>query len=1366
MEKVENVAKILIPTNKSEKPYYLGLDIGTNSVGWAVSHKDYRIVSKNGKSLWGVRLFSSASTAAERRTFRSARRRRKREVQRIKWLQEFFAEAINKKDPLFFQRLQESFFYPEDKTMRQSNTLFNDTNYTDQNYHQQYPTIYHLRKDLIESSEPHDVRLVYLACHHIIKKRGHFLFPGEEISIEKQTDEIAEAFQSSIMDHLYIDISLNVIETIIQILGQTDINRTVKSELILQLLPNNDRVEKELAKLISGRKINFYTLFEDDGLKQAEVSSVEFTGDYDSKRDEIEMVLEDRIDLLDTAYDLYNLARLRTVIGEHKTISQAKIKIYDDHAKHLKRLKNTLREIDEENKNIGKETRLYFEMFNLSKSKLNNYVAYSGHNYYSGKKRGLQHKCNYGDFIKHVKNILEPHKHNVKVSQILEECTNETFLPKITSTDNAIVPHQLNAAELKTILATASGYLPFLTTDVQSKIVSIINYRIPYYVGPLNDSSEFAWVERRSNVKVTPWNFDSIIDKDRSAERFIERLTNKCTYMYGEDVLPKNSLLYSEYLVRNAINMLKVSGTKLPQEIRDLMYEQLFLHPRIKGKVTRKRVVAFLRNNGILENDEQLSGMDLDIQAKLQSHHDFDNICSGALSLNESEEIIRYITIYCGSPELIEPRLKEEFGKVLSNEQIKRLSRLRYKDWGRLSRKLLDGISATDSSGRNMSIIELMREEAVVLMEALSENYNYMSIVDEHNQEYLGDPDYVKYDMLNDFRVSPVVKKMVWQALRVCEEIFKIMKGLPEKIFVEVAREEKTKGDAGRTSSRKNQLKALYRECEKNTKEWFDKLDSHSDDEFRNNKLYLYFLQQGKSIYSGNPLDINQLMDTNVYDIDHIYPRSLTKDDSLNNLVLVEKSLNQEKGDDYPLKADWRKQNDGWWRYLKKCGYLSEEKYKRLTGNTPLSAGTLEGFINRQLVETNQSSKAVIEMLKRFASESKIVYSKAGHVADFRYRNGQGDDKTAKWYFPKVRELNDLHHAKDAYLNIVVGNVYDTKFSGNARLFIQNSPARSYNLVKLFNYDIKGPQNSFAWTTGETGSIKTVKKMMARNNIFYTFQSHRQTGGFFDQQIKKKGMGQYPVKSSIPALNQIDKYGAYNKVTRSHFALIEHTKNKKRVKTLMPVPLMMKSDYTDYEDKVLNFAIQSGYAEPKLLVKEVKYSSIIEIDDVRYRLLGVTGPNIKCAHHYQPIFDDLFVKQIKDLARARNYIENTTIEASTMNEFDANRMLSIFETLILKLQSPPYCNFSALNNIGEEMKERKERFYTIDALEQYSVIFEILRLLQSKGQVVNLSKMYDSGGTQKGMITTPQLMRQDSVYKIINQSVTGFFENNIVLNDL
>ena len=36
--------------------------------------------------------------------------------------------------------------------------------------------------------------------------------------------------------------------------------------------------------------------------------------------------------------------------------------------------------------------------------------------------------------------------------------------------------------------------------------------------------------------------------------------------------------------------------------------------------------------------------------------------------------------------------------------------------------------------------------------------------------------------------------------------------------------------------------------------------------------------------------------------------------------------------------------------------------------------------------------------------------------------------------------MNDYHHAKDAYLNIVVGNAYFVKFTSNPILFIKENP--------------------------------------------------------------------------------------------------------------------------------------------------------------------------------------------------------------------------------------------------------------------------------------------------------------------------------------
>lgn len=60
---------------KGMDKYYLGFDIGTSSLGWAVTDADYNLVRVKGKDLWGVRLFDEAKTAAERRGYRTSRRR-------------------------------------------------------------------------------------------------------------------------------------------------------------------------------------------------------------------------------------------------------------------------------------------------------------------------------------------------------------------------------------------------------------------------------------------------------------------------------------------------------------------------------------------------------------------------------------------------------------------------------------------------------------------------------------------------------------------------------------------------------------------------------------------------------------------------------------------------------------------------------------------------------------------------------------------------------------------------------------------------------------------------------------------------------------------------------------------------------------------------------------------------------------------------------------------------------------------------------------------------------------------------------------------------------------------------------------------
>ena len=130
-----------------EKEYYLGLDIGTGSVGWAVTTPNYEIIRWHGKAMWGVRLFETAKTAEERRIARTSRRRLARRNWRIELLQAIFCSEIDKIDDGFFHRMKESQYFPEDKRNLDGNipalpyALFVDEKYTDKDYHKQFPTM-------------------------------------------------------------------------------------------------------------------------------------------------------------------------------------------------------------------------------------------------------------------------------------------------------------------------------------------------------------------------------------------------------------------------------------------------------------------------------------------------------------------------------------------------------------------------------------------------------------------------------------------------------------------------------------------------------------------------------------------------------------------------------------------------------------------------------------------------------------------------------------------------------------------------------------------------------------------------------------------------------------------------------------------------------------------------------------------------------------------------------------------------------------------------------------------------------------------------------------------------------------------------
>ena len=567
----------------------------------------------------------------------------------------------------------------------------------------------------------------------------------------------------------------------------------------------------------------------------------------------------------------------------------------------------------------------------------------------------------------------------------------------------------------------------------------------------------------------------------------------------------------------------------------------------------------------------------------------------------------------------------------------------------------------------------------------------------------------------------------------------------PERIFVEMARESQ---ESKRTESRKKQLIDLYKVCKEEEKEIYEKLEKHEEQHLRKDKLFLYYTQRGHCMYSGERIEFDDLWDNTKYDIDHIYPQSKTMDDSLNNRVLVKKEYNSKKSDDYPISSDIQKKQGGFWKSLLDGNFITKEKYERLVRKTELTSDELAGFIERQIVETRQSTKVVADLLKKAMPDSEIVYVKARSVSKFRQ----------DYDFVKVRDMNDLHHAKDAYLNIVVGNAYYTKFTKNAVWFIKENPGRSYNLEKMFIHDISR-NGKVAWQAGNKGTIKTVRNVMNKNNILVTRRSYEVKGGLFDQQIMKKGKGQVPVKTSDERLHDINKYGGYNKAAGAYFMLVKSTDAKgNEQRTIEFVPIYKKDYIERSKENALEYLREimkeRKLSKPVILINKIKIDTLFKVDGFYMWLSGRTGNRLVFKGANELILSDEETKILKKVIKFTNRkMENKNVELSAFDGINEVELTHLYDVFVSKLQNTIYKIRLGLQ--ASTLIDNKGKFENLNLEDKCTVLSEILHLFQCQSAAANLKLI--GGPASAGIL-------------VMNNNITKckqiFIKNSIFRNSL
>jgi len=1229
-----------------KKPYSIGLDIGTNSVGWAVITDDYKVPSKKmkvlgntnkhfiKKNLIGALLFDEGTTAEDRRLKRTARRRYTRRKNRLRYLQEIFTEEMSKVDSSFFHRLDDSFLVPEDK--RESKYPIFATLKEEKEYHKNFSTIYHLRKHLADSKEKADLRLIYLALAHMIKYRGHFLY---EESFDIKNNDIQKIFNEflCIYDNTFEGNSLSGQNSQVEAIFTDKITKSAKRERILKLFPEKESIGlfAEFLKLILGNQADFKKHF-----NLEEKAPLHFSKDtYDEDLENLlGQIGDDYTDLFLVAKKLYDAILLSGILtvtdpSTKAPLSASMIERYENHQKDLASLKQFIKN------NLPEK---YDEVF--SDQFKDGYAGY------------IDGKATQEAFYKYIKNLLSKFE---GADYFLEKIEREDFLRKQRTFDNSSIPHQIHLQEMNAILRRQGEHYPFLNEN-REKIEKILTFRIPYYVGPLaSGNSDFAWLTRNSEEAIRPWNFEEIVDKASSAEDFINKMTNYDLYLPEEKVLPKHSLLYETFAVYNELTKVKF----IAEGLRDYQFldsgqkkqivNQLF---KEKRKITEKDIIHYLHNFDGYDGIE-LKGIEKQFNASLSTYHDLLKIIRDKEFMDDPkneailENIVHTLTIF-EDREMIKQRLAQ-YNSLFNDKVIKALTRRHYTGWGKLSAKLINGIR--DKQTGNTILDYLIDDDKI--------NRNFMQLINDdglsfkeiiQKSQVVDKTDDVK-QVVQELPGSPAIKKGILQSIKIVDELVKVMGHNPESIVIEMARENQT------TARGKKNSQQRYKRIEDSLKNLASGLDSNilkenptDNVQLQNDRLFLYYLQNGKDMYTGEALDINKLSN---YDIDHIIPQAFIKDDSIDNRVLTSSKDNRGKSDNVPSLEVVQKRK-AFWQQLLDSKLISERKFNNLTKDERggLDERDKVGFIKRQLVETRQITKHVAQILdSRFNTEVneknqkirtvKIVTLKSNLVSNFR--------KEFKLY--KVREINDYHHAHDAYLNAVVAKAilkkypklepefvygeyqkYDLKryisrskdpkdiekatekyffYSNLLNFFKEEVHYADGTIVKRENIEYSKDTGEIAWNKEK--DFATIKKVLSLPQVNLVKKTEEQTvgqnGGLFDNNIVSKekvvdASKLIPIKSGLSP----EKYGGYARPTIAYSVLVTYKQNNKIKNTMVGIPVLTKLEF----ERDPNLYLRNlGINNVSHVIKLVKYT-VLEFKHKygTYRRFIVSNQELKRAN--------------------------------------------------------------------------------------------------------------------------------------------------------
>lgn len=1357
-----------------KQEYNIGLDIGTNSVGWCAIDSEGKLLQFKKKNMWGARLFESGETAEKCRIYRSTRRRYERRRQRIRLLQQMMEPMLMRVDESFLIRLNEAFLWKEDKKIKTDYILFNDKNYSDIQFYKQFPTRYHLRNSLLNADEKVDPRMIYLVLHHMIKYRGHFLYQGQKFEAIASVQEAFKVLLQELAEQLEIELEYSeeyfgAIESILKGKRGTKKEKQEKIVGILEEQGMDKKYAKEIVGAFVGYSFDLTKVMKDDELRDetGKVIKVSFA---DAKYEDLEVELQDllgeKFSVIEALKGIYSWMAMEEVLRGKSYLSEAMVEKYEKHHEELVVLKQLFKKYLPEAD--------YRDFFSKEKMNGKNYAPTYA-NYIHGTGR-----CSKDALYKEIKKLLDQVAKEDEIYQaVLGEMEKGEYLSKQNEVNNAYIPYQLNEIEMEIILEKQGKFYPELKEN-KEKILKLLTFKIPYYVGPLNSyqhdhQRNFAWMnkkEEKKNEKIYPWNFEEVVDIDKTAEQFITRMTSFCTYLPEEKVLPKQSLLYAEYEVLQELKQIRVNGKFLSVADKKKVMEEF----KKKKRITDKTFKDWLKKEGYAKGEKQegtyeVTGYQSEngFASSLTAYIDFTKIFGEITASNREmiEELIYWLTVF-EERDIVKRKIKQKYDSEVTQEQLKKILKLRYKGWGKFSEKFLNGIYGYNRHQERVTIIDTLRDENANLMQIITDKDRGFCDTIEKYRKKLGEG-VTLLEAVNELHGSPAIKRGIWQSLQIVEEIIKVMDGVkPQQVFIEFAREE---GEKVRTSTRERQLQKAYEKL----KEEVEIFNKEAGENLKNKvkvqqldqeKVFLYYLQNGKSLYLGKKLNLNTLEE---YEVDHIVPRSMIKDDSLDNKVLVTKWENQIKCNQLPLdvKEFNKNRNDmkSMWKHLYHCGLLSQQKYANLQKET-FEKNATKNFIKRQLVETRQIVKSVANLIEDYyENEVRVVELKAELSSELRETYTKEEDKNGIYItredgyeLLKSRRMNDFHHAQDAYLACIIGLYIKAAYPNYEKEIDYKDFKRYYdknakdNKKQRFSYilskfdKIRDAEGKECWN-GEK-ALEYIRKIFNYRDCIITKKLEENTGAFYNETIYPKS-GENKNTKLLPLKKGLDvsKYGGYQGGEAAYFTLLEYRQKNKKKLILQGIPVMIAKKIKNGE-VVLEQYLQEVLEVEKVTIirKKVQKNQLIEdAEGNRFYLTAATevvnAKQFVIGGKHQKFY------WLVHMMEKGNYEKYDKEEVEKcMDEF--------YEFFKQKVKTQYTAYESVINKIDDSGAYQALKSKTL--AEKGKFLLELLKLTKANPECANMKKFDEKKLADRMGRKGGYSIKSGTIF--IDQSVTGLYE--------